>query len=346
MRSTQKNFFILCVSLVLTISYYGCSPAAPKLSPEQKFSEAEKIQVNGTTYIQQPKVDILFVVDRSGSMNSYQTNLSQNIDLFLNQLSYLDVDYQIGVLTSDGTLPIYVNYHAKLQGKVKIVTPSTPDALAQIKNNIMVGSLGDSREVFFSPIVKALSPHYLAVGGVNQGFIREKAHLAIVFLTDAEEQSQNISPQDTFDFLVDLKKSKNKVLSYGIIIPSSYVGGSGCLRDAGEPLRFEEFLLKTINGGTKKNVMNICSQTFGNDLLRISKDLTRFLSGTIYLSQRPVLSTMSVYYNGIQLKSDFSNGWFYDPKINAVIIGNNVDLDNYVGDGSGMKVNFSVEDSF
>jgi hypothetical protein len=359
MRLIEKKFFVLCVSIVAAVSFYSCSPAAPKLSPEQKFIEAEKIQVNGTTTIRQPKVDILFVVDRSGSMYDYQANLSTNIDLFLNQLSTIDVDYQIGVLTSDGpdeydyacdycSPPVAEDYYyfGKLQGSVKIVTPQTPDAIAQIKKNILVGTSGDAREVFFNPIMKGLSSEYLNSGGENAGFIRDEAHLAVVFLTDAEEQSEGTSPQQVYDFLVELKKSENKLLSYGIIIPTSYQAGGSCTRDEGAPVRFEEFLLKTVNGGTGKNVMNICSQTFGNDLTRISKDLSRYLSGTIYLNQRPVLSTMSVHYNGIALKSDFKTGWFYDPKINAIIIGNNVDLDNYVGDGSGMKVNFSIENSF
>jgi hypothetical protein len=350
----MKKAFILVLSIVALVFNISCSPASPKLMAEPKIVY-DKIDIKGDSIDYTPVVDILFVVDRSGSMAGIQSNLSSNIDLFLNGLSSMKVDYHIGVITSDGKeyngqsdpgciwCSVYPNTHGVLQGTVKYVTPTTPNGISILKQNILVGTDGDSTEQFFGPIVKALSPEMTGPGGVNSGFIRDNAYFAVVFITDADDQSPSGDTFDsTFNFLVNLKKSKSKVLSYGILIPAK-LGNAlplGCTR-SGEPLpwEIENLLQLTINN--KSNEMNLCDPQFGVQLTKFSKDLVKYLVGTIPLNKFPLVSTLQVFYGGKEIPADVKNGWYYDPKQNAVIMGDNVVLDDE-GDGSGLKIKFDA----
>lgn len=350
--SNSISKLLILVSITGLLSLYSCAPEAPKLVPEPQGKVVEKVQVNGSTYAKPSKVDLLFVVDRSSSMESYQKSLSDNIEVFLNQFAQLNVDYHVGVITSDEAdfcSTIFCSSSAykfgKLQGNNKYVTPATKNGLVEIKKNILVGTDGDTNEVFLDPLMKALSPEMTKSGGDNQGFLRDDAYLAVVFITDTSDHSVALT-QDVYKYVVGLKKSKNQVLGYGILIPQAVVKPI-CERDdyptAKNPKKLEDFLSLLVNGGKRKNIMDLCSNTYGTELIKFSKDLVSYLTGTIYLNEHPILDTLKVYMNGIEMKSDLKSGWFYDPRMNAVIIGDNVVLDNYVGDGSGLKVSFATD---
>jgi hypothetical protein len=85
---------ILASSILLLTA---CSPKSESLylPPVQKLDQ--QVEDPNAVYFD-PSVDILFVVDNSGSMGSHQTNLIRNIDLFVNAfLNNSILDYNIGV---------------------------------------------------------------------------------------------------------------------------------------------------------------------------------------------------------------------------------------------------------
>lgn len=51
------------------------------------------------------KVDILFVIDNSGSMGEEQATLAANFDAFIDELEEVDADYRIGITTTDDGNP-------------------------------------------------------------------------------------------------------------------------------------------------------------------------------------------------------------------------------------------------
>ena len=55
------------------------------------------------SWVQQPnsKLDIVWVVDNSGSMSLYQSKLGINMVLFMNMLLSFNPDYQMGFITTD-----------------------------------------------------------------------------------------------------------------------------------------------------------------------------------------------------------------------------------------------------
>ena len=64
-------------------------------------------------------VDILLVVDNSCSMIDEQQKLAANFDNFISQFLDAEVDYQIGVVTTDMSDP---EHQGRLVGETKIIT--------------------------------------------------------------------------------------------------------------------------------------------------------------------------------------------------------------------------------
>ncbi len=57
-----------------------------------------------------PKVDMLFVVDNSGSMSDEQAMLADSFQTFIDQFMLRNVDFHIGIITTDVTDPSNTTY--------------------------------------------------------------------------------------------------------------------------------------------------------------------------------------------------------------------------------------------
>lgn len=307
-----QNLFLFSV-----LGLLGCSPAVPKLVA-QPIVVQDKIETNTDVQVFNPKVDILFVIDNSFSMDEHQSNLISNLNRFAAAFSKnVQIDYHVGVLTTDMNSFAGKLCCGKLVGSPIYVERSTVNGQAILARNLRVGTSGDGYEKSFDPVVAALLPPL--VDTANRGFYRQDAHVAVIFLTDAEDQSQ-ISPKDFYQFLLQLKGQKEKVLSYGAIIPTGTNEGM-CRRDetGTSPLKIESFLSLVYNAG--KNIMSLCDGNFGDQLAKISEDLVKYVGNVIYLNRPPILDTIKVTYGTQVLIKDYLKGWSFDPSRNAIVLG-------------------------
>jgi len=178
--------------------------------------------------------------------------------------------------------------------------------------------------MIFAPIVTALSP--ALTGGKNAGFYRQDAQLAIIIISDAEDQSpKNLGPVETWNFLYNLKNRRaDQIIGFGVIVP--VLDNRNCNRDdfAMRPYRLEEFL-KLIGRG-QQNIYNLCDPQFGDNLLAVTDALIKSVANVIYLSRLPVPHTIQVIYGTQVIPSDPINGWSYDPSRNAVVFGKEMKL--------------------
>lgn len=313
MRKSWKQLLILPLILV------ACSPESEKvyLKPvEQK----EKVTENPDALMFDPQVDILFVVDNSGSMYAHQQNLAANISLFTSKFSRNSIlDYNIGVVTTD--MGYWRNDNGELVGSPKVVTKTTPNADAILAKNLQVGTNGSAVERSFDPVLKALEPQMLA--GPNFGFYRPSAALAVIFITDAEDQSR-ANAMDTYAQLLNMKKGlAQKVLAYGVVVPSWV---NDCPRDEWTaPDRIESFLKMVYNGKQGKNIFSLCDADFGAKIADMAKDIVDIVGRVIYLNRVPVRNTIKVTYGSIELPSDKDKGWLFDSSRNAIILGEKID---------------------
>lgn len=295
----------------------GCSPAVPDRVARPDLSN-EKVQDDTELDEAYAAVDILFVVDNSGSMNIHQVNLSQNIARFTASFSrFGGVDYHMGVVTTD--MRGSMDCCGKLVGSPTFITSSTVGGESLLARNLMVGTNGDWEERSFDPVMSAISTPN--VDNWNKGFYRDQAHLAVVFITDAEDQSY-LSATQLFNFLVSLKKTKDKILGYGAIVPTGAPGN--CYRDENKPpKKIEDFLGMLVNASTN-NIMSLCAPDFGDRLARMSDDLVRYVGRIIYLNRPPDIQSIHVTYGTQVIPSGLKDGWVFDPDKNALILGEDI----------------------
>lgn len=310
----------------------GCSPEAPKLElpPDARN---EQVSDDGQEVFD-PSVDILFVVDDSGSMDSHQRNLTRNIDRFIAAFTArAAIDYHIGVTTTSMSTWGSGNCCGALVGTPIYVEKTTPDLVRTLARNLIVGTSGSATEESFSPVVAALTPPMST--GRNAGFYRQSAHLAIVFITDAEDQSR-MDAQSLYSELVRIKGRPEKIIGYGVIVPS---GEDNCPRDDGtEPGKIEEFLKMMPNAG--KNEFSLCDPVFGDRVAEIADSLVRYIGNVVYLKRAPKVGSIKVSFGTQIILPDAKKGWSFDPKRNAIVFGDDV---QWSTQAPGTKVKITYE---
>jgi hypothetical protein len=157
------------------------------------------------------KVDLLFVVDDSGSMADEQVNLAASVPGFIqairDQLANTQ-GYHIGVITTDaypyndpactaeGSL---VTQTAGPDSSAAVCTPftsgfrwmdETEDLDVKFPCAARVGTGGDGNERPAQTLQAALQPALQAVGACNDGFLRPDALLVVVIITDEEDDHE------------------------------------------------------------------------------------------------------------------------------------------------------------
>lgn len=191
-------------------------------------------------------VDILFVVDNSGSMSTHQSRLADGIGQFTGEfMTRTNVLYRIGVVTTD---------NGTLQGSNPVVNRHTVGRDSVLAENLKVGTSGSPTERPLQYMREALE--------TNEKFLRQEAKLVVIFLTDADDQSSGTATE-YFDYLVNLKGGEENIYTLGAIIASSDTNPS-CSRDGAAPVKLEEFLALTSRG--QNNIIDLCSTDYGNAL--------------------------------------------------------------------------------
>lgn len=341
-KHNNSSSWLAVAGLVSMFSLGACSPPSAKLLPKpaEVVNEIEKPEVvtdvGASVESFTPEVDILFVVDDSGSMANHQTNLSENINLFTKGIDGNKViDYHIGVLTSSMG-PQADTGDGRLYGDPRFVKRDTVGGLAALERSLMPGTQGWYEERFFDPVVKALTVPRVADPKTNLGFYRPGAHLAVIFITDTDDQSVRYSASSFYEFLLDLKKgSAEQVHTYAVIIPT---GDLQCRRDTSEtePLIIERFM-----GLSDGLSFSLCDPLFGEKLAGIGRDLVKKVSREIKLTRLPDPKSIVVKYGTIVLPNDLYSGWVYDPVKNVLLLGESIDW-SQMGDGARLEVTFQV----
>lgn len=155
------------------------------------------------------QVDMLFVVDSSGSMGEEQSALGEGFGAFIETFLALEYDFHLAVTDMD-----YQRTAGAFFGDPAILTPETPNLVEQFQENALLGTSGSGSEKGLEAARQALSEAKRE--GVNEGFFREEALLAIVFLTDEDDQST--ADNETYlDFFLELKRGDSRRLKLSAI---------------------------------------------------------------------------------------------------------------------------------
>jgi hypothetical protein len=179
----------------------------PYMATLRGHAALDATQTDSFEQNERPKVDLLWVIDNSGSMSEEQTAIANNLKPFLSFAQAQQIDYQIGVTTTgltpasgcpgganggeDGRLFPVDN------SRPRIITPNTPNMEAVWQANVAVGDCHGTEEGFeaayralHDPVIDNCDdPRHPEPNDGNCGFLRTEAHLSIIEVTDEADQS-------------------------------------------------------------------------------------------------------------------------------------------------------------
>ncbi|RME21559.1 MAG: hypothetical protein D6798_17820 [Deltaproteobacteria bacterium] len=148
-----------------------------------------------------PQVDVLWVIDDTASMKDEQAAMADAFGGFIDQLDQLELSWQVGVITTDGTGPDA----GLLQGNPWVIHRDLEDPAAAFADAVDVGTDGQSTESGLGAAWLALSEPMISTD--NRGFRRPQAALHVVVLSDSDDDSVDILGEDPagafLDFLAD-----------------------------------------------------------------------------------------------------------------------------------------------
>jgi hypothetical protein len=221
------------------------------------------------------KVDVLWVIDNSGSMAEEQESIGTEFDNFLQFLTAAEVDYHIAVVTTDTqATPLY-------RGDPPFITAETPDPQAAFAERAKVGVTGAALE-------KGLESARLALDRAPEGFLREDAFLFIVWVSDEEDHSFG----DVRYYWRTFEQAKG-IGNDKTVIGAAIVGDvpDGCESDNGHAspgVRYHD--LVTSMGGLAGS---ICAPSFADTLTEMGIAAAG-LRRKFALSQAPDLKSLEV----------------------------------------------------
>ncbi|MGA9520955.1 MAG: choice-of-anchor D domain-containing protein [Myxococcaceae bacterium] len=307
---------------------------------------------NTDTFVQNsvPKADVLFTVDNSGSMEKYQTSLANNFASFIGYAQNANVDWQIGVTTTDidlaeahpppgpGAPDLPGGVNGRLIGDVdnpKILNRNIPNVAELFRAKVNVGLEGSTQEQGLEASLRAITPP-LSVNE-NAGFVRPDASLAVVLVTDARNQSEQDVAYYVNSFL-NIKGFNNAHLfSFNAIAGFNPRPPKTCVYDEGpDDGSFAEVVQLT--HGVREE---ICTTDWSASLQGIAQAAFGFRT-TFNLTGVPDMAQpISVMVNGVDVPqtSGGTTQWTYDPVANAVVFkataapgpGASMDVTYYLG---------------
>lgn len=149
-------------------------------------------------------LDILFVIDNSGSMQTAQSESCRASGGLLRELKRNKINYHIGVTTTEAwKARFHEDYrvfaqlrdgHGNEHSGVFVITPNTPNAEQVLLTNLTQGIAGSGDERAFDSALQAL---HLSD---NQGFQRNNTPLAIVILSDEDDFSSVLPNEQGEDY--------------------------------------------------------------------------------------------------------------------------------------------------
>ena len=254
-------------------------------------------------------VDILFVVDNSGSMGSNQAQLSNNFDTFINVFSASGVDYHIAFITTD-----------QYDFVGDIITPLTADPVVEAMSQIAtIGYHGSPHEKGMDMSWNATMTTGDAAPGSE--FLRDEMRFVVIYISD-EDDFSTVSPSTMETRLLSLKSSSDLVVAHAV---AGDVPG-GCSGNGHATAGTDYYDLVTAMGGT---FLSICAEDWGTPMEELARDSMAVIQ--FILSETPIEDTIEVTVDGT-----IDTGWSYD------IVSNSVTLSAAPSDGSKIDISYAV----
>ena len=277
-----------------------------------------------------PKVDLLIVIDNSGSMDDEQAALQRNLGVLWNRIALANADFHIAITTT-GMEPYTAGWTqcpGGAQGgeggrffpvdgsRPRILTPQTPNVKDALFANINVG-LCHWDERGLEPMYTALSAPLINQSKVpgspwpadgNAGFLRDDARLSLLIVSDTDDDDDVVNPRPVTEWVPKLdaiKHGAHDLISFAGIVPLR-----SCPSIEKVGLRYKDFV--SVFGGHLYDICDLdqMGTMLENALGALLAPLTSFP-----LSTHPRdPASIEVSVNGAVV-----TGWSYDAVPNRVV---------------------------
>ncbi len=197
--SMRKNQILKMLLVVVAAGLSACGGKSFNVANEQDVFQQ-------STAVKSVPIDILWVVDNSGSMATSQAQVASNVSSFIDKFTQRSFDYRIAVTTTDaykglaahGSDPTIARFRdgerdyssidlcgGATSSGYRIIDPNTPDLKNVFQTNVLQDICGGGDERGFQSLEAAL----LNVDNVATPFPRPGAFLVVIFMTDEEDFS-------------------------------------------------------------------------------------------------------------------------------------------------------------
>jgi hypothetical protein len=304
------------------------------------------------------KVDILWVIDSSNSMKEEHTSLGENFSSFMGQLLKSGIDFQTGVTTTDicssksqnmilksenycpdSRTQDSTHHRGSLVGKEggRVLTTSTHDIETLFKKYVNVGVKGS---VFEHGLKAAEMAVTKSLNGANEDLVRSNAFLAVIIVSDEEDDGIGLGMIDAYSKINYIAKGKTsaRYTSKDFVARLSTLKGAGkfsvsaitgtrldngkmCKSEQSAPIE-EGTQYIAAAGLTGGIVKSICDTDWASSLELLGQDIAG-QSNQIVLSKKPHLGTIVLEVNGVEMTT-----WTYNSGNNSIKF-NASDLPSY-----------------
>ena len=279
----------------------------------------EAISVHGNN-----KIDILFVVDNSPSMEYEQKSMAQRTVNFLNGLK--DLDWQISVTTTeaydsnygDGTI-----LSMKGDSSIKILTSKMNEAQSRV---LLSNTLQRNKKDDFnpSPLEQGIYATYRVIEralkgqAVNRDFIRTDSHFAVVLISD-EDESRNKDKNKSANLVNLVKSNYNSQKGFTFHSIISRPGDVACLGTHGYSYghRYQE--LSQLTGGS---IGDVCAMDYAQQVKDIAQGVRDTLK-SVTLQCSPVDGKVIVRKGSVVLNEK------YEIRGRSIVFANILQAGNY-----------------
>ena len=269
-------------------------PSGPKLKNHQ-FSITQQV------IKKRAKLDIVWVIDNSGSMLTNHQNLRNRFRNLFNQ-GLQSSDWQMAFISSLQGQNFYQLRDNNLPEGTHILSPKYSNFEEIFKNTISSMQFGASSTLELKAIYDMINNHK-----TKPGFFRADALLAVIVVTDDGDTSPQ-SPSDIITSVQNNFGASKKFVTYGIIVEP---GGENC----GEPAENQKVAeLVRLTGGVTGS---ICEEDYSSVMANIGDHIKKEL-----LFNDVLLKHNNVIENSISLTfspAENETNWQYDSQTNKIV---------------------------
>jgi hypothetical protein len=244
---------------------------------------------NGTT------LDILWVIDDSGSMFDEQKALGSNFEAFIKEFVNKDIDFQMAVTTTDTSRDragaVYKDSMDRLtSAKLKEDKEQFMKDFATLVN---VGTKGSAYE-------RGIQASDAFSEKFSESWMRKDAYFTIVYMSDERDQSADTAA-NYLKKLQSLKSNDGLIKAFSIINLNTYRNGSS------EYQKYND--ISNLTGGKIASIKG----DFHTTLLEMGEQIAD-LTEQFPLSKKPYDSAnIEIYVDGV-----IDSAWSYDSSSNSV----------------------------